>query len=67
MSGKRYIFRWKAQPGSMQSIEVAPSQADSEEEVWVWAIRWLRTAGLEDDAQAEKEVREMGEVIEVSQ
>lgn len=59
MKGKFYIYRMKA-----NGICVAPSRSKSEEATWAFAIKWLRPASITDDVEAEKFVRESGEVIE---
>lgn len=55
----KYVFRWK------DSIEVRPSWNYTEEEVWNWAIKWLRPDTMTDDVEAETFIREHGEVVEL--
>lgn len=56
-SAPRFIFRWKDVDG--RPIEVTPSVADSEKEVWDWAKKWLRGAGEKDSSTVVK----YGEVV----
>jgi len=58
---KEYIFRWKATEIT-PAIEVLPSKADSEEEYWKFAKRWLRGALERNSLQ----VKRWGEVVEVN-
>lgn len=54
---KQYVFRWN------NGIEVKPSISDTKAQAWKFAIRWLRPAGMTDDAEAEKLIRSEGEVV----
>lgn len=58
MTGKRFIFRWK------DYVDVPLSRCANEEDVWAWAIRNLRPAGM-GDAEAEVYMRKHGSVREV--
>lgn len=58
---KRYVFRWKD-----GSIEVPSTWDYHEGEVWRVAVAMLRpvTMKASSDAEIEKYLREMGEVVE---
>jgi hypothetical protein len=56
---KQYVFRWKS-----LLLEVRPSKSSDENAVWEWAIKWLRPWNMVDGAEAEKFIREHGEVVE---
>jgi hypothetical protein len=62
MKRKRYIFRWKDIGG--RALEVTSSEADSLEEVWEWALKWMR-GPTETSHDAAPRIREQGEVVEV--
>jgi hypothetical protein len=53
---KKYIFRWK------DGVCVDPSRRATKDEVWEFAIKWLRPSGI-SDKEAEKNVRALGEVV----
>ena len=57
MAERKYIFRWN------DGIEVTPSAAYTREDVWRFAIKWLRPAGMKDDKEAEDFIRRKGEVV----
>ena len=54
-----YIFQWN------NGIQVKPSESRTVVQAWEFAIKWLRPAGMKDDALAERIIRSEGQVVEV--